>query len=296
MKKKTSPLDPEILALLEGFSVKVDRVVEGVLVGLHRSAKYGESKEFAEHKEYTPGDDPRHIDWKVLGRLDKTVIKKYESEKAIKATIGMDFSGSMDYRSGCFSKAEYAGILAASMAKILLRQGDAVGLIARSSKDFIVLPPKRSLEQLAAMVEILEKTNITGSINISELVGKHLENVGKSKLLALFSDLFDPDPQMLRSLKMAATRGSEVLVFHVLDRDEVDFPFEEPSVFCSMEDDRQLMVMPREVRRTYLSEMKRFLDDTRCFLIESGIRYELVLTDEAPHEPLIRQLTKLRKR
>ncbi len=296
METTASPLDPEVLARLKGLKVRVFRVVDGVLAGLHRSARHGESVDFAEHKEYAPGDDPRHLDWRVLGRLARYYIKKYEAECNLKATLAVDLSGSMSYASGPFSKAGYAGLLAASLATLLLRQGDSVGLILLAGTRPVHFPPGGRPEHLTDLVEAIEAANPKGPTTIREVARKYIEGAGRRGMLVLFSDLFDPDPEMLASLKMIAARGHEVVIFHVLDPDEIEFPFEDPTIFESLEDERFVLSFPREVRRSYLEEIRGFLDTTRRALSDGGIAYELVRTDEPPHQPLIRQLSGRRMR
>ena len=290
-KNQTSVLDPEILAKLSGLKVQVARVVEGVLAGLHRSPRHGESVDFAEHKEYTAGDDPRHLDWRVLARSDRYYIKKYEAETNLKAMLALDFSGSMAYASGPFSKATYASLMAASLATILLRQGDSVGLILQGGTNPVHIPPAGRPEHLTDIVQAIESTSPLGPTHLQQIARQHIESTGRRGMLALFSDLFDPDPGLLGGLKMLAAKGHEVLVFHVLDPDEIDFPFEDPAVFESMEDERSLLVFPRQLRAAYLSEMQSFLENTRRALAEGGLAYEPVRTDEPPHQPLLRQLS-----
>ncbi len=290
MDPRPSPLDPELLARLKGLKVQVQRVVEGVLTGLHRSPRHGVSIEFAEHKEYSPGDDPRHLDWRVLGRLDRYVVKKFEDETNLQATVALDFSGSMGYASGPFSKAAYGGLLAATLAALLLRQGDAAGLILLSGTRPAQLPPQGRAEQLTDIVRAIEAADPAGPTNLREAATRFIEHTRRRGMLVLFSDLFDPDEGVLASLKMLAARGHQVIVFHVLDRDEVEFPFQDPSLFESMEDDRRMLAFPREVRNAYLEEMDRFLAQNRRALAEAGLAYELARTDEPPHQPLLRHL------
>ncbi len=290
MQPETSPLDPTVLARLQGLKVQVDRVVEGVLAGLHRSPRHGVSIEFAEHKEYSPGDDPRHLDWRVLGRLDRYAIKKYEDETNLQATLAVDASGSMGYASGPFSKAAYSNLLAASLATLLLRQGDAAGLLVLSESHPAQLPPQGRPEHLGEIVRALEDSNPQGSTHLRQVATRFIEHTRRRGMLAIFSDLFDPDEQLLASLKMVAARGHQVVVFQVLDRDELEFPFQDPTQFESMEDDRRLLAFPREVRQAYLDEMQAFLAASRRALSDAGLSYELVRTDEPPHQPLLRHL------
>lgn len=291
MKPRPSPLDPEVLARLKGLKVRVFRVVEGVLAGLHQSPRHGESVDFSEHKEYTPGDDPRRLDWKVLGRSDRYYIKKYDAEVNLRAMLAVDCSGSMSYASSRFSKAEYAGLLAASLATLLLRQGDSVGLILLSGSRPVDIPPGGRPDHINDLVDAIEAQRPQGPTHLNQATKKYVERAGRRGMLVLFSDLFDPDPQLLDGLKMVAARGHEVMVFHVLDPDEIEFPFEDPTRFESLEDDRSVLTFPRQLRNAYLEEMNRFLEGTRRALADGGLTYELARTDEPPHQPLIRRLS-----
>jgi len=290
MDTPSSPLDPSVLARLQGLKIQVDRVVEGVLAGLHRSPRHGVSIEFAEHKEYSPGDDPRHLDWRVLGRLDRYAIKKFEDETNLQATLAVDLSGSMGYASGPFTKAAYSCLLAASLAALLLRQGDAAGLLVLSELSPAHLPPQGRPEHLSEIVRALQAASPAGPTRLRQVATRYIEHTRRRGMLAIFSDLFDPDDQLLPSLKMIAARGHQVVVFQVLDPDELEFPFQDPTQFESMEDDRRLLAFPREVRRAYLEEMQTFLAANRRALSDSGLSYELVRTDEPPHQPLLRHL------
>lgn len=284
-------LDPQLLARLKGLKVQSQRVVEGVLAGLHRSSRHGVSIEFAEHKEYSPGDDPRHLDWRVLGRLDRYVVKKFEDETNLQALLALDCSGSMAYGSGSMSKADYAGLLAATLATLLLRQGDEVGLVLLSGTKPATIPPRGRPEHLTNIVQAIEACQPAGPTRLREATTRFVEHTRRRGMLVLLSDLFDPEEEVLASLKMVAARGHQVVVFQVLDRDELEFPFQDPTRFESMEDDRHLLSFPREVRSAYLEELGRFLSQTRRALAGAGLRYELARTDEQAHKPLLRHLT-----
>jgi uncharacterized protein (DUF58 family) len=282
--------DPEVLARLKGLRLQMGRVVEGVWAGLHRSPRHGVSIDFAEHKSYTPGDDLRHMDWKVFGRLDRVCTKKYEEETNLQVTLVMDGSGSMEYSSGPFSKADYAGLLCASLAALLLHQGDAVGLMIQGGTQAVSIPPVGGTEHLPNLIAAIESSRPMGPTCIRRAVDRYMETSHRRGALVLFSDLFDPDPELVQMLKMVSVRRHEVFVFHVLDKDEVEFPFEDPTLFRSMEDERSLWTYPREVRDLYLKEMDRFLERIRKGLAEGGIWYEPSRTDEPPELPLLRCL------
>ncbi len=290
MQPAPASLDPDVLARLQGLQVQVQRVVDGVLGGLHRSARRGASTEFADHKEYAPGDDLRHLDWRVLGRLDRLVVKRYEDETELEALVAVDLSGSMGYASGRFSKAAYASLLAASLASLLLRQGDGVGLLVLGGSQPAEIAPAARPEHLGELVAALEAARPHGPTRLGAAAARYAERARRRGMLALFSDLFDPDPEVLTGLQLLAARGHEVLVFQVLDPDELELPFDEPSLFESMEDERRLLVSPREIRAAYLEELGRFLEGTRRALAEHGLSYELCRTDEPPHQPLLRRL------
>jgi uncharacterized protein (DUF58 family) len=249
------------------------------------------SIEFAEHKEYSPGDEPRHLDWRVLARLDRYAVRKFEDETNLQVQIALDASGSMAYASGAFSKVAYGALLAASLATLLLRQGDAAGLLILSADQPVELPPAGTSEQLGEIVRALQALRPAGATRLQAAATRYMERARRRGMLILLSDLFDPDEDLLAGLKMVAARGHQVAVFHLLDRDELLFPFEDPSQFESLEDDRRLLATPRDIRQAYLEELGRFLRETRRALSNPGLTYELVRTDEPPHQPLIRHLS-----
>jgi uncharacterized protein (DUF58 family) len=287
----TSPLDPAVLTRLAGLKVQVQRVVEGVLSGWHRSSRLGVSVEFAEHKEYSPGDDPRHLDWKIVARHDRYTIRKYQDETDLHAMLVVDASGSMGYGSGAFSKFDYASILAASLATLLLRQGDAAGLVVSGGSRPIHSAPAGGREHITEIISALEQTRPSGPTTVHESIELYLGSSKRRGMLVLVSDLFDLDFDLVSRLRMVAARKHEVVVFQVLDADELSFPFEDPALFASMEDERTIVAYPREVRRAYLEELNDFLSRTRRALAEGAVAYQLVPTHEPPHVPLIRYLT-----
>jgi len=287
------PLDPEVLARVQGLALRASRVAEGVLAGLHRSARQGESVDFAEHKPYSPGDDLRHLDWRVLGRSDRLIVKRYETETNLRAMLAVDFSASMTYRSASLSKVDYGAILAATLASLLLRQGDAVGLHLLQARP-LVLPPVGSPEHLKNIVELLQHRQAAGPTRLVAAAESTLAHTGQHGLLVLISDLLEPEENWLAALRMLAARGVEVMVLQVLDRDEVDFPFEDPAIFESLEDDRRLAVYPQGLRQAYRREFGNWLLSLRRQLAVPGASYQLAVTDTPPHRPLIQALHQAR--
>lgn len=283
-------LDPKALAKLSTVKLRARAVVEGVLSGLHKSPHQGQSVEFAEHKEYAPGDEIRHIDWKAYGKFDKYYVKRYEHETNLRAYLAVDASASMNYRSGDFSKLDVACMLAASLAYLLVRQQDAVGLVVLKESGTTYIPPRSSATHLQVILQALEGLKGEGPTKLAGAADLLSEKAQRRSAVVLMSDLFDEDPGALSRLLQLRLRKNDVSVFHVLDPAEVEFPFEDNTLFLSMEDDRQQQANPREIRESYLEEMNGFLANARKRCFELDCDYESVRTDEALDRVLLRYL------
>jgi uncharacterized protein (DUF58 family) len=275
-------LDPEVIARLATLKLRVRAIVEGVLTGLHKSPHHGQSVEFAEHKEYTPGDDVRRIDWKAYGKFDKYYVKQFEQETNLRAWLVVDASGSMGYRGDPrrMTKLEYASALAASLAYLLVRQGDAAGLVAVNDRVLRSIAPRAAASHLPALVEALAALPAAGETRLAAAVEHVLEQAPRRSTVVVFSDLFDREERVLKRLTLLRRRRHEVTVFHVLDPAEVDFPFEDPTLFVSMEDARQVEAHGRHVRRGYLEVLGRWLADVRRAAGEADVEHVLCRTDE----------------
>ncbi len=274
-------VDPALLARLSHLNFKARGVVEGVLTGLHRSPHHGSSVEFAQHREYEPGDELRHIDWKAYAKFDKYYVKQFEHETNLRAYLLVDASRSMAYASGPVSKLEYAKVLAASLAYLLVRQGDAVGLLtfADGVKDYV--PVRSTTAHLSEVVSALERVGADGATDLGTAIDFLAERARRRALVVILSDLLDPDDRNLAALRRLRARKHDVAVLHLLDRAEVEFPFEDPTVFVGMEDDRRVQVDPLLIRESYLEEVERFVERTRRRLRESDVQYRRIVTDEA---------------
>jgi len=283
-------LDPKALAKLSTVKLRARAVVEGVLSGLHKSPHQGQSVEFAEHKEYAPGDEIRHIDWKAYGKFDKYYVKRYEHETNLRAFLAVDASASMNYRSGDLSKLDVACMLAASLAYLLVRQQDAVGLLVLKASGTVYIPPRASAGHLQAILQALEGLKGEGPTKLSDAAELLSEKAPRRSAVVLLSDLFDEDPKALSRLLQLRLRKNDVSVFQVLDPAEVEFPFEDNTLFLSMEDDRQQQANPREIRESYLEEMGAFLEGAKKRCFELDCDYEAVRTDEALDRVLLRYL------
>lgn len=286
-------LDPHSLAQLKGLTLRARRVVDGVLQGIHRSPHHGSSIEFAEHKEYSPGDEIRHIDWRAYGRLDKYYVKKFEHETNLRAWCLVDTSGSMGYGAdGGLTKLEYASVLAASLGFLILRQQDAVGFVAFAEQVRAVLPAKARLGHLTHFCEQLEAVHAEGGTELDTGLRRLAEQVSGRGMIFVLSDFFGEVDAALKLLRQLTSRGHDVTVFHILDGDELEFPFEEMVLFEGMETRRRLLVEPKLVRDRYLTRLAEHQDRVRQGCLEGRIDYVPVDTREAPEQLLLGRLSR----
>jgi uncharacterized protein (DUF58 family) len=282
-------LDPVALAKLGNLRLRVRTIAEGILTGLHRSPHHGQSVEFAEHKEYAPGDEIKHIDWKAYGKFDKYYVKRFEQETNLRAYLVVDASGSMGYRGhpDRMSKLETASALAATLAYLLFRQQDAAGLVLVQGAVAGAVPPRASASHLGPIVEALEAARPEGGTRLAAAVDWIVEHAPRRSSVLVFSDLLDPDEKVLRKIAQLGLRKHDVTLFHVLDPAELEFPFDDPTLFLSMEDARQVEAHGRDVRKGYLEVMGRWLAEVRRTAAEADIDYALCRTDRPPDEVLL---------
>jgi len=280
-------LDPVTVARLANMTIRARTVVEGVLTGLHKSAHMGSSVEFVEHKEYSPGDEIKHIDWKVLGRSDKLYVKQFEDETNLRAYLLIDTSASMGYTSGGPTKLQYATYAAASLAYLMFQQTDAVGLAFMREHVHEYIPAIAKVSHLPVIMNALEDAEPKGKADLAQALDELADRVKRRGLIILFSDLLDDPQPILTALKLFRHRRHEVVVFHVLDRDEIDFPFEVTTLFESMEDDRRVLAHPRSIAKHYRAELRKLLETYREECLGNQIDYWLLDTSE----PLDKALT-----
>lgn len=284
---------PEVLNKLGNLSLRARRIVEGALTGLHRSPHHGASIEFAEHKEYTPGDDIRHIDWKAYGRFDKYYVKRFEQETNLQGHLLVDGSASMEYKSddATWSKREYACVLAASLAYLLIRQQDSAGLLTFSEQPDEFVPPRATSSHLRYITQALERLRGQGGTDIVRALD-HVAELGRRRsTVIVLSDLFDTSPELLDRLKRLRARGHDVAVFHILDPWELTFPFESLTEFEDLEDPSMRVVAdPRGMRDAYLEEMDAFVAGVSKACREGDVDCVTVSTDQPPDRVLIRFL------
>ena len=286
-------LNAEHLARLAGLQLRVQSVVEGTLTGLHRSPHHGGSIEFAEHKEYAPGDDLRHLDWKALGKFDRYYIKRFEHETDLKAYLLLDASGSMGYGRP-LSKLEYASTLLASLAYILLRQGDQPSLLGFSERVRTYVPPRSRSSHALELVGAMEQLTAEGGTDLARAVEHLSEVMARRSLVVLVSDLFDGGDAGLGTVRHLRARGHHVVVFHLFHPDELEFPFTQLTNFQGMEEEREVLVDPGGVRRAYHKEMDKFRQRARLACQEGEVEYHQVTTDEPLDRVLLGFLRRVR--
>jgi uncharacterized protein (DUF58 family) len=273
-------LDPAVVARLGSLELKARTIVEGFLSGLHRSPFKGFSVEFAEYRQYIPGDDLSTIDWRVYARSDRYYIKKFEEETNLDCHVMLDVSGSMGYGSHHgMSKFEYGACLAASLGYLMNRQRDAVGLTTFNEQVVSMLPASSRPGHIRAMLVALDRTTTAHGTDVSKPLHRLAEMLTKRGIVVLISDLLDDPGQVIRGLKHFRFRGSDVIVFHVLDADELNFPFERATRFEDLETREEVMALPGAVRAHYLKEMGALVERYRRELGGAGIDYELITTD-----------------
>ncbi len=287
-----SLLDAQHLARLSGIKLRARAVVEGVLSGQHKSPNQGQSVELAEHKEYAPGDELRHLDWKAFGKFDKYYIKRFEHETNLRAVMVVDTSGSMAYGSVSLNKLAVAQVLAASLSHLLIRQQDAAGVALVSAGRVHEVPPRAAATHLNALLEVLENAKAEGQTDLTAVADVLAEKLPRRSLVCVFSDFFDDRAEALKRLLSLRARKHDVAVFHLVDPAELTFPFEDPTLFTSLEDDRRIEVNPREIRESYLEEFNAFLESTRLACTAADVDYVQVRTDAPLDDVLIRFLAR----
>lgn len=272
-------LDAKTLDKIKRLDVRARQVVEGFITGQHRSPYNGFAVEFAAHREYTPGDDLRHLDWKVWSKTDRLYIKEYEEETNLKCTIILDGSKSMAYGQGT-SKFDYAATAAASLAYLLQHQQDAVGLVTFNTKIQKHLPPSSHPSHLKLMLHELEHFTADDKTDVNEVFPKLAQQTRQRGMIVIFSDLFVPTPVLAETIKQFRLRRHEVILFHVMHEDELKFPFDDNTLFKGMETTDQLYAEPRALRRSYLEAVDRFREEVRRICATTGIDYVLLSTEQ----------------
>jgi uncharacterized protein (DUF58 family) len=272
-------LKPDVLARAESLGLMAKQVVEGLRVGDHKSPYKGFSVEFVQHREYVPGDDIRHIDWKSYGRSERYTIKQYEQETNYIAHVLVDISNSMRYGSRETNKLEYAKLLAASLSYLIIRQRDSVALRVFNDAWAAELPASSQLGHINAITHVLEETQPRDKTRIGPLLDELADRISRRGLVFLISDCFDDPETTLAALRHLRFRKHEVILFHVLHQDEVEFPLDGNIRFIGLEGFEELMSRPHLLRPAYLRAVNRYLAAIQKGCDGSGVDYVRMVTN-----------------
>ncbi|MFM7073951.1 MAG: DUF58 domain-containing protein [Planctomycetota bacterium] len=280
--------DPRTLARLNGLALRARHIVEGYVAGLHRSPYRGFSIEFAEHREYAPGDDLRYVDWKVFGRTEKIYLKQYEDETNLICYLLLDTSRSMSYRGpgSALSKLEYAQCLAAALAWLVLRQQDSVGLATFDEGPRTVIRPSGSPAHWPVLLRALEQVEPAPRSDLGAAFAAPAARLVRRGVVVILSDLFDDPARLSAGLRQFRFHHHDVILLHVLDGAELSFPFDDGRRFTGLEGEPAASVDARAIRGAYLAEIEKFLAGVKSSARAQGIDYLLARTDRPFDETL----------
>jgi uncharacterized protein (DUF58 family) len=273
-------LHPEAIKRISRMELRARHIVEGFLSGMHRSPYFGQSVEFLQHREYAPGDELRHIDWKVWAKQDRYFVKQFEEETNMRVTLLVDVSNRMLYGRGPLNKYEYASTIAVSLAYLLLRQQDAVGCVAFDEATRITVPLRSKRNHLLSIIQALDNSRPRQKTEVYQILRGAAESFPRRGMMVIISDLLTDRTALLKGIKLLRQRGHDVMVFHVMDDDEVDFPFSGPTRFEGLEIPDHLACNPRALRDGYLEALNAFLDEVRLGCARLSCDYRLMRTSE----------------
>jgi len=296
MKNKENVFDPKSASSLKNLELKARLVVEGFITGLHKSPYHGFSVEFAEHRQYRPGDEIRHIDWQVYGRSNKFYVKQFEEETNLRATIVIDSSKSMSYASkGNVSKYNYSIFLASTLAYLMNKQRDAVGLAIYNSELVDYMPARSKTSYIGEIINKLENNQPSNLTGTSLALDNLAERIKRRGLIIIISDLLDDIESISKALNHFRHRNHEVLLFQVLDPREMDFDLGSASNFIDLETDEELITQPHHLQKSYVETVNKFIDQIKNVCYQNKVDYNLILTNEDFDKALIRFLSKRNK-
>jgi uncharacterized protein (DUF58 family) len=272
-------LDPLTLAKVHGLELQARLVVEGYLAGMHKSPYHGFSVEFAQHREYVPGDDIKHIDWKVYGRTGRFFLKQYDEDTNLVCWLLLDVSDSMRYGSKQLTKYDYASMAAASLAYLILQQSDSVGLVTFDNQIRQFMKPSSQPSQLKEMIRVMNHGATQAKTRMAPLLHDLSERISRRSIIFVISDLFDEVPDLLMGLKHLRHKRHEVVLWHVLDDFELTFPFQEATLFRGLEEYPPLLTDPRSLRQSYLDQFGQYVNNLQRGCRNQNIDYVQMRTD-----------------
>ena len=272
-------LDPLALAKVRSLELQARLIVEGYLSGMHKSPYHGFSVEFAQHREYVPGDDIKHVDWKVYGRTGRFYLKQYEEETNLVCWLLLDVSESMRYGSGPVSKYDYACMSGAAMAYLTLHQQDSIGFVTYDDQVRTFLRPSSQPSRLKEMVNLMNRGCGADKTSLEPIFHDLAERINRRSIIVVLSDLFDEPSEVLAGLKHLRYKRHEVVLFHVMDPAELEFPFQEATLFRGMEQMPELLTDPRGLRDGYLQQVSTYLTELKRGCRGQNIDYVQLRTD-----------------
>ena len=273
-------LHPDTIKRIARLELRAQHIVEGFLSGMHRSPYFGQSVEFLQHREYTWGDDLRFVDWKVWAKQDRYYVKQFEEDTNLRCTLLCDVSGSMRYGNGPMNKYEYGCTIAASLAYLLLRQQDAVGCVAFDESARMTVPLRTRRNHLDAIVQAMNVSEPKDKTDLYQILRHVTESYPRRGMMVLVSDLLVDRPGLFKGLKLLRSRGHDVMVFHVMDDDELDFPFTGPTRFEGLEIPEFLRCNPRALREGYMTALRSYLEEVRRGCVRHSVDYALIRTSQ----------------
>jgi uncharacterized protein (DUF58 family) len=271
---------PEAVSRISRLEVRARNIVEGFLSGLHRSPYFGQSVEFVQHREYAPGDDIRRVDWKVWSKTDKYYIKQYEEDTNLRTTLVVDLSESMLFGSGAMTKYDYGCTIAAALAYLLLKQQDAVGLVAFDSAVRARVPARSRQNHLNAILAALSAEKPAEKTDLYQILKLVANEQSQRGMIVVISDFFVEREGLFRGLKLLRHRGHDVMLMHVMDDEEIDFNYSGTTRFDGMEGTGELVCDPRALREGYLQAVQSFLDELRRHAARNVVDYQTIRTSE----------------
>jgi uncharacterized protein (DUF58 family) len=283
-------LHPEAIKRISRLELRARHIVEGFLSGMHRSPYFGHSVEFLQHREYTWGDDFRYVDWKVWAKQDRYYVKQFEEDTNLRCTLLCDVSESMRYGNGAMDKYEYGCTIVASLAYLLLRQQDAVGCVAFDDAVRMTVPLRTKRNHLDSIITALDASNPSNKTDMYRILSNVTENYPRRGMMVLVSDLLVDREGLFRGLKLLRSRGHDVMVFHVMDDDELDFPFTGPTRFEGLESLDILRCNPRALREGYLAALGGYLAEVRRGCARHNVDYALLRTSQPLDAALVAYL------
>ena len=295
MMQEISFLDPKVLASISNLELRARAAVEGFVAGLHKSPHRGFSVEFTDYRHYNPGDDMRHVDWKVYARSGEYFIKQYQDETNVRCHILLDCSASMGYGSDTMTKLEYGRTLAAALSYFMFGQKDAVGLTAFDDKIREYLPTRYRRGHLMQILRALVHLNPGEGTDLARPIADLALGLNRKSMAIVISDLLDDEAAVVQGLQHLRFKGNDVIVFHIMDDAELNFPFERLSEFEDSESHKTVAVAPRSMRETYLAELEKFCGYYRQKCRAGGIDYCLLNTAEPLDIALASYLSKRAK-